>query len=112
MLLISFNALADCSIPTEINKGSPSPCDGYVMDSNTEQKIRTAITYKDLMITNLTQQNSLQADIMRINSEQIKTYQDELVADTKQTDLQKILYFGLGVVVTGVTAYATINALK
>lgn len=110
--VISFNAFAACDIPTQIKKGEASQCDGYVMSSETEQKIRTDISYKNALIENLTKSNDLQANLIKIQSEQVNVYQSELSKAQSLSTFEKVLYFGLGALVTGAVAYGTVRALR
>lgn len=108
-LLLSSTAHATgCDLPTQIAQGDKSPCTGYVMSPDTEQKIRTDLTYKDLMIDNLNKQNAIQSDMLKINSEQLKN----LSAQGQLTDTQKLLYFGLGALLTGLASYAAVRAIR
>lgn len=106
-ILLTSQALA-CDIPTKIDKGSASPCDGYVISPSTELKIRTDLVYKDALIANLTQINKTQDNIMKIDAEQLKIY----ASMEKESFWQKTFYFGLGSLVTGLVAYGTVRALK
>ena len=94
----------DCSVPTQVLKGAASPCTGYVMNPDTEQKIRTQITYQDLQIDNLTKQSVLQQSIMKADNEELQIY----AAQTQVTNTERMIYFGLGVVLSGLA----IRALK
>lgn len=107
-LLIASTAYGNCDIPTRIEKDAKSPCDGYVISTELETKIRTDLAYKDALIKNLTQINASQEKILKIDAEQLKIYESM----SRQTMLDKTLYFGLGAIVTGLVAYGTVRALR
>lgn len=104
VILISsfaFNASAGlCDVPKRIAKDEPSPCAGYIMSASTEEKIRTELVYKDSLIKNLTEASDAQAEIIRMSSNQIDLYKLEIEKQKRTTLLDKVLYFGLGVVAT------------
>jgi hypothetical protein len=106
----SFAAPGD--IPTVIVKGAPSPIDGYVITPQFEQKTRTALTFDDLMIDNLQKQNDKQKDMLTIDAQQIKLYQDLSSNNRELTILEKAGYFALGAILTGLVSYAAVKATK
>lgn len=101
-----------CDIPTQIKKGDASPCEGYVMSTDTETKIRTDISYKQALIDNLTKSNDLQTNLIKIQGEQVNVYQSELDKSRSLSTFEKVMYFGLGALVTGVVAYGTVRAIR
>lgn len=111
-LAISLQALAVCEVPTQIKQGQASPCDGYVMSVETETKIRTDISYKQALIDNLTKTNDLQANLIKIQGEQVNVYNSELNKAQSLSTIEKVLYFGLGALVTGAVAYGTVRAIR
>jgi hypothetical protein len=112
-LSIGFPAMAEtCSVPTKIKQGEASPCDGYVINPTTEERIRTDLAYKDRIIDNLTKASDLQADLIRIQSNQVNLYQGEMDKHQEMTMVEKAAYFGLGALVTGAMAYVTVQSLR
>lgn len=103
---------AACDVPTKINKGQASPCEGYVMSPRTEERIRTDLKYKDELIKNLQTASDLQADLIAINARQIDLYRSELEKSARLSTMEKVMYFGFGVLVTGAVAYGTAQALR
>lgn len=109
LLLISNTSLAAvCDLPVQVKQGQAAPCDGYVFSTANEQKVRTDITFKDLQITSLTKQNAFQQDILNINEKELSSFKE----DKKLSEWEKIAFFGLGVVVTGLVAYAAERTLR
>lgn len=112
ILFIPSLLLANCDIPKKISKGEVSSCDGYVISSETEQKIRIDLSYKDALIKNLEETNKRQNEIIKIDQEQLKIYNDQLKDQRQFTAFEKALYFSLGAVLTGVVAYGTVKAIR
>lgn len=99
LLISSFSCTsygAVCDIPTQIKLSQPSPCDGYVMNSDAEEKIRADLSYKDFMIGNLQQQTTLQQSIIDNDNKQIDLLKDQAAT----SNLERVLYFGAGVLLT------------
>jgi hypothetical protein len=110
-LLISSNSFAGvCDVPVKISVGAPAPCGGYVFSDANELKVRTDLTTKDLQITNLTAQNSVQANMLDIDNKQILVYQSEVKDTRTLSEWEKFAYFGLGVLVTGLVSYGLTKA--
>lgn len=107
-VLLGNSAFAECDLPTQIAKGTASPCDGYVISSKTEQQIRTDLVYKNSLIENITKQNKLQEDIIRIDAAQLQIYQNKV----DNTTFEKSMYFTLGAVLTGIIAFGIARTLK
>lgn len=111
-LAISAQAFAVCEVPTQIKRGEASPCDGYVMSIETETKIRTDLSYKNALIENLMKSNSLQTNLIEIQGKQVNIYNSELNKAQSLSTIEKLLYFGLGALVTGAVAYGTVRAFR
>lgn len=113
ILIISNNCFADtCDLPVKVSTGDKAPCNGYVFSDNNEQKIRTDLAYKNALIDNLTKRNTIQEDMLKIDAQQIQIYNDKLNKESVLTVWEKVLYFGLGALVTSAAAYGTMKALK
>lgn len=111
LLLISNNLYADvCSVPVKITVGSPAPCTGYVFSNANELKVRTDLTFKDLQITNLTAQNNTLNDMLQIDNKQLIIYKSDAQNDKTLSEWEKVAFFGLGVLVTGLASYAVVKA--
>jgi hypothetical protein len=112
LLFCNTSYAATGDIPTPIVKGSLSPIDGYVISPVFEQKTRTLLTFDDLMITNLENQNNKQKDMLNIDAQQIKLYQDLNSNNRELTTLEKAGYFFLGAFLTGLVSYGAVRATK
>lgn len=108
LILISSNVFADCTTPTRVAKGALSPCEGYVFSAELETKVRTDLIYKDALILNLTQRNTLQEEMLKIDAKQLQIYQDRV----ESNEWEKTLYFILGAALTGTVSYGVVRALK
>lgn len=109
LILISNSAFgAVCDLPEKVALGDKAPCAGYIFSDANELKVRTDLVYKNSLIDNLTKQNAIQADMLKISAEEIELYK----ASRPLTDWQKAMYFGLGVFATGVAVYGASKIIK
>jgi hypothetical protein len=101
---------------TVLKKGEVSPCDGFLFSPEAEKKVTKAIDdakyYKELSDL-LHEKNELYLKQINILDQRLMLYvktTDELAEEVnrkRNEDFwQKTLYFGLGVVVTGLSVYA------
>ena len=109
-LLVSNSFAGVCDVPVKISVGAPAPCGGYVFSDADELKVRTDLTFKDLQITNLTAQNTTQANMLSIDNQQILIYQSQVKDDKTLSEWEKLGYFALGVLVTGLVSYGVVKA--
>ena len=101
-------AADECPRPvTKLEKGAVSPCLGYLFSPETELDARTAVQTKD----KLKEYMDIQKDIIktqedRINNQfaQLQTLQDNALKQERTTTLMNAVYFGVGVLVTGLIA--------
>lgn len=51
-------------------------------------------------------------NIIKIDKEQIKLYEEKLRHEQNVSDWQKVLYFGIGASLTGLVAYGAVRAVR
>lgn len=109
LILISNTALgAVCDLPEKVATGDKVPCNGYVFSDANELKVRTDLVYKNSLIENLTNQNAIQSDMLKISAEQIELYK----ASRPLTSWEKGLYFSLGVVASAAAVWGASQVIK
>jgi len=113
ILLIASNAsAATCDIPTLIKQNDPSPCNGYVISKETEEQIRVDITKYKKTIANLEETEKHYETTLKFDRETMKIYEDKLRNEQNFTSWEKVLYFGMGALITGAIAYGTVKTLR
>lgn len=99
---------------TPIKKDAPAPYDGYVIDSSMEKKFRQINEEnKKNKQLNLKMEQLGQLEEAKINlyKDQLSTLEKENSQLRTSNNLSTIVYFGLGVLATGLAAYGTMKAL-
>lgn len=115
ILLVSSMATAaepTCDIPTQIKKGDASPCAGYVISKETEEAMRMKLATNDKIIENMTKIQQSQDNVIKINNEQMKIYEENMRSQQKFSSFEKFIYFGLGAGLTGLVAYGAVKAVR
>lgn len=98
--LLTFLLTLNCFAVVPIKTGQISPIDGYVFSVKEEKKLRE-INMKKIALEDL----SIKQDtLINVQSERIKLLQTE-VDNSKLTTLEKCMYVGLGILVTGTSVY-------
>lgn len=114
ILLCSANLALAQSI-TPVKKGEPSPHDGYVIDDKMEKKMRQVNEEnkknKELNIK-MEQLGVLEESKVNLYKEQVSSLEKENSSLRTTNNLSIIVYFGLGVLATGLAAYGTMKALN
>lgn len=122
-LLISIlgnNCFAIDSIALKLN--DPAPFAGVLMSSSKAQTIRTQLLERDTLLEekdSYEKSLKLYSDITQLNNQKISILSDENERLSKQLSTQsvtsnweRVLYFGLGVLGTGLVLYAARQTLK
>lgn len=124
ILKIFLITLVSISLPTTsfgnnevlyLEKGSPAPFQGFLFPKEKAEELRKMnIEFDAIKNINLSLEKSvkLQQDNIELSNNKNKILLDQndnlaksLFEARQVTSLEKFLYFGLGVVLTGVTAY-------
>jgi len=117
LLLVSNTALANCEKPvTLIEKDNPAPCTGFLFSPEQEkaayQATEDAKHYK-LLSEKLTERQRLQTEQISVMDQRLQLYMDqsntlaqEVNKEKNNNFWHKTLYFGLGIVVTGLAVSA------
>ena len=96
LLFCSNIAQADCPSVSYLMKNDRVQCEGFLFSPAKELEVRTKVEHYDIM-ADLTQKQD--AMINNLN-QQITVYNKELTQAKNEDQLDKILYFALGVVLT------------
>lgn len=101
-----------CANVVPIKKGDPAPCNGFYFPDNAEKEAAQAkkdAEYFSDLADAYQKKSELQTDENNVLEQRLKLYMDttqNLSKDLAQRDntdsLYRFLYFGLGIVVTGV----------
>lgn len=116
VVLILLNLLTNsfCQDIVSIRKGEVSPMDGYVIDSPMEKRMRQIREEEKK-----SKQEVIKLEELRyIETTRIEIYKQQVIDLEKQNyslkvdnTLTSVLYFGLGVVVTGAASYGVIKLM-
>lgn len=105
----SINANSYDSVP--LQKGSPAPYSGILFTEDSAQKLRTDLLegdkYKIQLETEKHRTERL-LSIGKMKDEEIELYRDQnnrLLKANDRSDTLNMLWFGLGIVVTGAAVY-------
>ncbi len=112
---VSTTVHADCSVNVQpIKKGDVATCDGFLFSDSAEKSAaqsRDDATYYKSLSDKLQQKSDLQDQQSKILDQRIKLYADEsnqlaqeLSGKSNTEGIYRLLYFGLGVLVTGAIA--------
>lgn len=112
---LAFNCYADCPQKVSpINKGDVAQCDGFIFSDDAEKQAAQAVRDADFfkqVNDQLVRKSTAQQTENEILERRLNLYmqQSEVLAkDTARRDntesLYRVLYFGLGVVMTGIIA--------
>ena len=121
-ILIAVPGYADigivkCAEPVQLlNHGDKAPCTGFLFSPEQEKKVYEATQdakyYKELS-DKLMKRQELQTEQLQIMDERLKLYMNqsntlaiELQKEKSDSFWKKTLYFGLGIIVTGVAVSA------
>lgn len=117
IILFSCNVMAtDCKEAVSLlNEGEKASCTGFLFSPDAEKKASQAYEdskyYKELSDL-LNKRNQATNDEIKILDERLKLYQDqsfllaqEVQKKEKEDFWQKTLYFGLGILATGIAVY-------
>jgi hypothetical protein len=117
VVLFSINVIAtDCKESvTLINEGQKAECTGFLFSPDAEKKASQAYDdakyYKELSDL-LHKRSQLSNEEIKVMDERLKLYQDqshllaqEVQKKEKEDFWQKTLYFGLGILATGIAFY-------
>lgn len=111
IVILSNNAFAS----DVINKGQPAPYSGLLFNQDEAKKLQVISLEHDSYKEQLTLQQS-NIDLLTTKSTLLttdnNTMSKELYDERQTNNLTKILWFGLGVVLTGVTAYGVQKTLS
>lgn len=98
-----------------LEKGAEAPYSGYLFTPEKEQELRI----KNSLVPLLEEQSKKQNEIIDIQNKRIESYQknydvlyEEYIRREKMNDWNKVLYFGIGSVVTGFIAYGLLSTLN
>lgn len=116
LLSLPQTGLADCPDPVQvINKGQVANCDGVLLSPDASKKADEAIQdakyYKNLSDQLLLRRDATNKEIsvldqrLKLYMDQSQTLASELTGKENEDKWQKIMYFGLGVLATGIAVY-------
>jgi len=117
ILLVCNVSLANCPKPvTLLDEGTPAPCTGFLFSPEQEKLVYQATEdakYYKLLSEKLTERQALQAEQITIMDQRLQLYMNqsnelakELNNEKNDDFWHKTLYFGLGIVVTGLAVSA------
>ena len=111
LIVYSQYTFAACDKPVSyITKGSRAECSGYLFSPELEQEVRgMAQNYEKLKVIVLQQDELIQVLDKRVAlqmsvNQNLRDQNDYL---TKETVIQKAIWFGVGVLTTGLIVYAS-----
>lgn len=114
-LILNQTAFAECIDVQEVKAGDKIVCDGVLLSPDAAKKIDTQQVdlkyYKDLS-DKLLQRKDLTDKEVNVLDQRLKLYQDESsnladkLSQRESTDKwERLMYFGLGVLATGLAVY-------
>lgn len=117
--IICFNASAQVQ---HITKGTPAPYDGHLFTEAKAREVRKELLEKDglVIFTKALLENEVRyKQIIRNNNAQVdllKEQNEKLVKRAQNTEnlplYERVLWFGLGMAVTGLTLYGAAQIVK
>lgn len=109
LILIANNAFAGiCDLPERVNIGDKVPCTGYLFNDANELKIRTDLAYKTSLIDNLTKQNSIKDDMLKISDQQIQLYKQSQPLN----GWERAMWFTIGALATGFAVHEAAQIIR
>ena len=107
LIILSLIFSANSFAVTPIKEGQKSPESGYIFSVSEEKQIRT-INEKRLKLEDLSLK---QEELNKVQSEKISELEKEVERRTFTTT-EKVIYFGLGVLATGISVYLSGKLVK
>ena len=107
LIILSLIFSANSFAVTPINEGQKSPETGYIFTSSEEKQVR-GINEKRLKLEDLAVK---QEELNKVQSERISELEKEVEKRTFTTS-EKVIYFGLGVLATGISVYLAGKLVK
>ena len=103
LIILSLVFSANSFAVTPIKEGQKSPETGYIFSQSEEKQVR-GINEKRLKLEDLAvkqeELNKVQTEKIKLQEDQISNLQIE-INKTKFTTTQRVIYFGLGILATG-----------
>ena len=107
LIILSLIFSANSFAVTPIKEGQKSPETGYIFTSSEEKQVR-GINEKRLKLEDLAVK---QEELNKVQSERISELEKEVEKRTFTTS-EKVIYFGLGVLATGISVYLAGKLVK
>ena len=94
-----------------LQKGQPAPFSGTLFTESKAQELRAELLEKDkqqILLESLREKQSIHKQIIELKDEQIEIYRVQnvkLERANQASDTVKMIYFGLGIILTGAAVY-------